>query len=192
MREFKFIGSILALLILNICCSNKMDEVNKLFETIDTDIEYAEDVIVIYSDSAKVRLEVAGPFLERYVNKREPKDVFPKGVHVEFFNDQQEIISWLDSKYMERLEKKGLVYVRDSVVLYNTENEKLETSELIWDEVSERIYTDKFVRITQPERGDTSYGYGFETSKNFNEFIIKKNFSAKMSMDDISSALGQQ
>jgi hypothetical protein len=47
------------------------------------------------------------------------------------------------------------------------------------------------VRITQPEKGDTSYGYGFETNKNFTEFKIKKNFSAKMNVEDISNALGQ-
>ena len=118
-------------------------------------------------------------------------DVFTDGVHVEFLDDQQSTLSWLDARFLERKESDGLVYVRDSVVLYNAENEKLETSELIWDEANEYIYTDKFVRITQPEKGDTSYGYGFETNKQFTEFTIKKNFSAKMNIKDISSALGQ-
>ena len=172
-------------------CSNDIAEVNALFETIDTEVEHARNVSVIYSDSAKVRLKVSGPKLERYITKANPKDVFTDGVHVEFMDELQRPLSWLDAKYLERAEKTGLVVVRDSVVLYNSKNEKLETSELIWDEVGEFIFTEKFVRITQPERGDTSYGYGFQTNKDFTEFVIKRNFSAKMSMDDISSALGQ-
>jgi len=172
-------------------CSNDLKQINEMFETVDTDVEYAENVSVIYSDSAKVRLKVSGPKLERYVIKNNQRDVFTDGVHVEFMDEKQRPLSWLDARYLEQIQKDGKVYVRDSVVLYNTENEKLETSELIWDEVSEKIYTDKFVRITQPEKGDTSYGYGFETDRGFNEFTIKKNFSAKMNVNDISKALGQ-
>ena len=191
MKYFAFLIVSIVITLLCDSCTNKIDEVNELFETLDTDIEYAKDVKVLYSDSAKVRLKVNGPELERHVNKKDLKDIFPNGVHVEFLNDRQEILSWLDAKYLERTEKSGVVYVRDSVVLYNKKNEKLETSELIWDEVNENIYTDKFVRITQPERGDTSYGYGFETNKNFTEFVIKNRFSAKMNVDDLSQALGQ-
>ncbi len=178
-------------MVLFFACSNDLEEVNALFETIDTDIEHATDVHVIYSDSAKIRLKVNGPKLERHVGPKDPKDVFTDGVHVEFMDENQVPLSWLDAKYLERVERENLVTVRDSVVLYNTENEKLETSELIWDEKNEYIYTDKFVRITQPEKGDTSYGYGFETNKQFTEFTIKKNFSAKMNVKDISAALGQ-
>lgn len=174
-----------------VACSNDLSEVNELFQTMNTDIEIATDVSVIYSDSAKIRLKVSGPLLERHVGRNEQKDVFTNGVHVEFLDDNQTTLSWLDARFLERREKDSKVFVRDSVVLYNRENDKLETSELIWDEESERIYTDKFVRITQPEKGDTSYGYGFETDKQFTEFTIKKNFSAKMNVDDISTALGQ-
>jgi len=172
-------------------CSNDMQEVNQMFETINTEIEHADDVEIIYSDSAKVRLKVSGPKLERHVKKNQQKDVFTDGVHVEFLDEQQVTLSWLDARFLEKVDKDDKVYVRDSVVLYNAENEKLETSELIWDEKTERIYTDKFVRITQPEKGDTSYGYGFETNRKFTEFIIKKNFSAKMNVSDLSEALGQ-
>lgn len=175
-----------------IACTNNKSEIDELFQTYNTDVEYATDVEVIYSDSAKVRMIVAGPTLERVTTKNRSKDIFPDGVHVKFLNSNQETMSWLDGKYLERTEYDSKVYVRDSVVLYNKENDKLETSELIWDEKNENIYTDKFVRITQPEKGDTSYGYGFETNKDFTEFVIKRKFSAKMNGKDISEALGQK
>lgn len=191
MKHLFFLIFTLSGIILFVRCTNKVEDVNRLFETMETDIEVAKNVHVIYSDSAKVRLKVTGNTLERHIGKMEPKDIFKDGVFVEFLDDNQLTLSWLEAKYLERSERSGLVFVRDSVVLYNTENEKLETSELIWDEQNELIYTDKFVRITQPEKGDTSYGYGFETTKSFKEFKIMKSFSAKMKVEDISSALGQ-
>ena len=181
----------LIIILFSFACSNDQGVINEMFETIDTEIEFAKDVSVIYSDSAKVRMKVTGPELERHVGKQNPRDLFTNGVHVEFLDENQKALSWLDGRYLERADKTGMVFVRDSVVLYNTKNEKLETSELIWDEANEIIFTDKFVRITQPEKGDTSYGYGFETNKDFTEFTIKKHFSAKMNMSDITEALGQ-
>ena len=54
MRLLLILLILLILVILNfIACSNDLDEVNQLFETIDTDIEHAQDVNVIYSDSAR-------------------------------------------------------------------------------------------------------------------------------------------
>ncbi len=191
MKYFLFIAFVLLPIVFFQNCTNKLDEVDDMFETLDTDVEHASEVTVIYSDSATVRLKVSGPKLERYVGKKNSKDVFNAGVHVEFLDENQKTLSWLDAIYLERAEKSGFVYVRDSVVLYNDKDEKLETSELIWDEVNEFIFTEKFVRITQPEKGDTSYGYGFETNKDFSEFTIKNRFSAKMNIEDISEALGQ-
>ena len=60
-----FPGSIFLLMLLSMC-SNKIEEVNELFEKKELEIEYATDVQVIYSDSAKVRLKVKGEVLERY------------------------------------------------------------------------------------------------------------------------------
>jgi len=76
------------------------------------------------------------------------------------------------------------------VNLYNEKNEKLETWELIWDEKGDRVYTDRFVMITQPERGDTSYGYGFVANNDFTRFEIQKN-SGKMNIDDITKELNK-
>jgi hypothetical protein len=44
--------------------------------------------------------------------------------------------------------------------------------------------------ITQPERGDTSYGYGFVANNDFTRFEIQKN-SGKMNIDDITKELNK-
>ena len=99
---------------------------------------------------------------------------FPEGMEVEFFDNNQQPSSWLISKYALRNDRKANMVARDSVVLYNSDGDKLETSELWWDENGEEIYTEKFVRITQPGKQDTSYGYGFRAQQDFTEFEIGK------------------
>lgn len=170
-------------------CSNSMKDVDQLFEEHELKVETAKDVELLYSDSAMVKVRITGPTLIRNLERKDANEEFPDGVHVEFFSGPQVINSWLDARYAVRDEKNNRIIARDSVVLYNKEKDKLETSELIWDEKNKQIYTDKFVRISQPAKGDTSYGYGFTANQNFTKFEIKRKFSAKMNFDDLKSAL---
>lgn len=70
--------------------------------------------------------------------------------------------------------------VRGNVQFYNLRNDKLQTSELIYDENLKKIYTEKFIRITRPSLGDTIYGIGFETDQNFNRIEIKQKIKGKL------------
>lgn len=155
----------------------------------EVELEKAQNVEITYSDSAQVKLKIKGATLVRNNDKKNLTEEFTNGIEVEFYGANKSITSWLEAKYALRKEREKIIIVKDSVVLYNRKNEKLETSELIWDEQTERIKTNKFVRITQPEKGDTSYGYGFESDQEFLKFEIK-NFSAKMNAAEISGALG--
>jgi hypothetical protein len=167
-----------------------MEEVNKLFDNVVIESEQAKDVEILYSDSAQLRVKILSPVLIRHTDKTNPYDEFPAGLRAEFFNENKKVISWLVARYAVRYEKSEKIITRDSVVLFNKKNEKLETSELIWDEKERKIYTDKFIRITQPEKGDTSYGYGFITDQEFNRFEIKRKFTGKTNVGDIKKSLG--
>ena len=70
--------------------------------------------------------------------------------------------------------------VRGNVRFYNSVEDKLQTSELIWDENLKKIYTEKFIRITRPVMGDTIYGIGFETDQNFKRIEIKQKIKGKL------------
>jgi len=77
--------------------------------------------------------------------------------------------------------------VKENVKFYNDNNDILETSELIWNELTGVVHTDKFVKISQPSRRDTSYGYGFVTDEKFTRFEIK-NFRGVKNADKIKEA----
>ena len=175
-------------LILSYGCVNEINEVDHLTENLVVSIETATNVDILYSDSAQIKVRISGPTMHRYLDKDYPRDEFPDGVHVEFYGDDQKIMSWLDAEYAVREQNKSRIITQQNVRLYNEKNEKLETWELIWDTKSDRIYTDRFVMITQPERGDTSYGYGFEATNDFKKFEIQ-NTSGKMNISELSKHL---
>ena len=175
-----------------VSCSNDIEEVNSLLGKEEIKIETAKDIEIIYSDSAQIKLVLEAPVLKRHLDKKSPYEEFDRGIHAEFFDINKRPIAWLDSKYAVRKEKENIILVRDSVVLINRDNEKLETAELIWDEKEQVASTNKFVMITQPEKGDTSYGYGFVSNSEFTRFEIKNRFSSKMTADDFVKNLGNE
>ena len=63
-----------------------------------------------------------------------------------------------------------MITVRDSVVWSTAKLEKLETEELVWDEKSGKVRTEKFVKVTQP--GEIIYGFGLEADQDFSYWKI--------------------
>lgn len=170
-------------------CSNDMEQINKLIDEKEIKIERASNVELIYSDSAMIKVLVESPELIRHVDRTNPIDEFPNGIHVNFYDDYERVSSYLDAKYALRMEKDKRIIVKDSVVFYNKKNEKLETNELIWDEKNQKISSEKFVMITRPEIGDTIMGYGIEANEDFSRFEIKRKVSSKMKFEKLNEAL---
>ncbi|MCB0571080.1 MAG: LPS export ABC transporter periplasmic protein LptC [Phaeodactylibacter sp.] len=146
-------------------CKNDMEDISELVSKFDTQAETAKNVEILYSDSAQVRVRVTGPTMLYYLDRQEPRQEFPDGVHVEFFGPAGSITSELTARYGIRMERQNQVVVRDSVVWHSVEGEKLESEELIWDERSRKVYTQKFVVVTRP--GEIIYGHGFEADQDF-------------------------
>lgn len=184
---------LLAIALLSLyACVNDMGEVNALMDNTDAIyMDTAREVTILYSDSAVVEVEISAPLLVRHLNKTSPKDEFPEGVFVKFYNGGKKPSSWLKADYAVKEDRENIIIARYNVELYNAKNEKLESPELIWDEKKEILQTDKLVRITKPMSGDTTYGSGFVANQDFSRFEIKHNYSAKVNSKDFSNSLGQ-
>jgi len=156
-----------------IACTNDKKPKVSVDESFSKD-ETLYDVELSYSDSAIVQVRIISPMLVRKKVNNEVLEEFPKGLHVEFLNKNGHVSSFLDAKYATRFERKGLVVAEDSVVVYNRRNEKLETSQLTWDEVNQNLKTPRFVKITRPTKGDTIYGFGLTADQEFNRFELKE------------------
>ncbi|MCE2789380.1 MAG: LPS export ABC transporter periplasmic protein LptC [Saprospiraceae bacterium] len=171
-------------------CSNQESEVDALVaENIQSNTEKGKNIDIYYSDSAQVKLVIHAPEMIRYTEYGNTKDAFPKGILLEFLNENKEVYSWLKAESAIREEREQKITARGNVIFYNDKGEKLETPELIWDEKDRIVYTDKLVRITQAEKGDTTYGFGFRANQEFTRFEIKKKVQGKVNVQSITKVL---
>lgn len=152
-------------------CENDLNEINRIFSEEDIGVEIAKDVEILYSDSAVVRVRMKGPTMKRYTELDESREEFPDGITVDFFEKNGSTTSWLSARKGVRYESKGQMIVQDSVVWESANKDRLETEELIWDEKTEKVYTNKFVVVRRPD--EILYGYGFESNQNFTHSKIR-------------------
>ncbi|MBR9921008.1 MAG: LPS export ABC transporter periplasmic protein LptC [Bacteroidetes bacterium] len=166
-------------------CKNDLQAVRDLTREPKAQVEEVYDFEMLYSDSAIVRIRISGPVMLRHVDQQAPLQEFPEGVLVEFFDPAGNVTSKLSSRYAVRDEDEKKVLVRDSVVWESVNQEKLETSELTWDEREEKIFTNKFVTIRRPD--EIIYGHGFESNQEFTRSRIRA-IEGRIKMNELNSA----
>lgn len=183
----KYVFFLLGIAALFSSCENDLEEVNKFVNKDDVSIEIANDVEIIYSDSAYVKVKIKAPIMKRFLTREDPHERFPKGIDVVFFGERtNKEQSHLTSKFAIRREKKGEIIVRDSVVWWSEQGERLETEELIWDEKKRIVHTNRFVTIYKKD--EVINGFGFEANEEFTHWKIK-SVDAKLNMKDITKDL---
>ena len=166
-------------------CTDEPKETRQVFTQDDTAVEVGKNVEILYSDSALVRVRVTGPVLHNFVSRDNPRQEFPGGIKIEFLEANLSVKSVLTAKNAIRQQEKGRITARDSVVMTTAKQEKLETAELIWDEKTAKVFTDKFVKVTQP--GEVIYGFGLEAEQDFSywKIIVPKGRIKVDQLDDV-------
>lgn len=154
-------------------CKNDIETINLITSKTNFPDQSAENIEIIYSDSAKIKLKIIAPVLDHYGDKEEPYTEFPKGIDVTFYNPDRSIKSTLTANYAILDEKTALWEAKDDVVVVNKEEDnQLNTEHLIWDQNEGIIYSEKHVRITTADR--VILGTGFESNQEFTKWTVKK------------------
>ncbi len=134
--------------------------------------QIGDSVTLLYSDSTQLKVVLkANRMLIFNKNVTEPYTLLPKGLFVTFFDDQEKVSATLKANYGIRYDIKKQMEVKYAVELINKDGTKLETEKLIWNEVTQRIYTDAFVKITN--RKEIIMGTGMESNQDFTKYEIK-------------------
>lgn len=153
-----------------ISCVNSEKEVNELLSK-RTGVDEAVNVQGYMSTTGKMKARLKAPLMLRYQDSTS-RVVFPKNLHVDFFNDSTKIENQLDARYAEYYEFKGKVFLKDSVRVYNIALDTLFCEELWWDQNEGRFYTDKPVRIHRPDM--IMIGVGLSAPQDFKQFEMYK------------------
>ncbi len=101
-----------------------------------------------------------------------PKEKLLKNLKVEFFNKRGSKTTQLTSERGRIDDITQDMYAYDNVVAINDSSKvRLETNELMWRKVDEKIVSDKFVRITSPD--EIIEGFGLVSDQHIRNYEIK-------------------
>ena len=145
-----FISCVLLSLFL-LSCERKIDTIKK-DEVLLLPSVTAKNSTTVFTDSGKVQLVMSFAIMESYTNSEQPYSEFRSGIKVFFYDGHDEPVATVFSKYAKYIDKKKLWELKDSVVVVNESNDKLETEQLFWDQEKDLIYTDRFIKITNEDQ----------------------------------------
>lgn len=151
-------------------CENSIPEINRLTSK-RIGIEQLKEVTIIYTLGEKTSARITAPLMLRH-QEAVPFIEFTKTIHADFFDDSLRVESKLNAHYAKYLETESKVFLKDSVVVFNTRGDTLYCKELYWDRniPGREFYTDKPVRIrtlTQIIDGD-----GLDAPQDFKSWHI--------------------
>ncbi|MFN8153900.1 MAG: LPS export ABC transporter periplasmic protein LptC [Bacteroidia bacterium] len=150
-------------------CVNDPAEVARVTAKNNEPVEYINGLQTIYSDSGLVKVKVTAGEMKKMVSPAQVTEL-PKGLHIEFYNDQLKVESELTARYAIHYEAERKWVAKKDVVVVNRKGEKLNTEKLVWDERKELLSSDEHVKITTAE--EVIFGKGFEANQDFSHYKI--------------------
>jgi len=135
-------------------------------------IEEINDVKLLYSEAAMLKVRLTTPKQFRYVNDNR---TYPKPVNIVFYGPTGEEVTTLRSDSGRYDKAKDIYVVMGNVVVINKQKqEKLLTPELTWNPATKKVYTDKRVTVLSQQTGEKLYGLGLDANQDFSQYSIRK------------------
>ena len=158
------------LIILFPSCANDPDLVKDFFDKENLFVERIEGAEILYTERGLLNVKIIANTIERF--QTQPELVLSNNLEVTFYNDSALVESVLRGGYAEINEEKNIMTIYDNVILSSVKGKKLETEELVWDEIKQQIFTDKRVVITTQK--EIINGAGFTSTPDFSKYFISE------------------
>lgn len=154
-------------------CNNKIEKIDEL-----GDLEGKPDVEIInmesiYNRNGKMKLKISAPVARNYTTAEEPCTEFPDGLKIIFFDEQFNEVSSLTSDYAIYYINKKLWKASGNVLIKNVQGGTLQTEEIFGDEANERIYSLKYVKVTDADGSIVEGKGGFVSNFGFTSYEFK-------------------
>ena len=130
-------------------------------------------VTTFISDSGMIRYKIITAEWLIFSEVDTPFWAFEKGIYLEKFDTIFHIDASIKADTAYYYEPKKLWELRSNVHIRSQRGDKFDTQLMYWDQGKERIYSDQFIRIEQPDKVLT--GYGFESNQQMTEYQIFNN-----------------
>jgi LPS export ABC transporter protein LptC len=154
-------------------CENDIERISLVTDETVVPRVMGTNVEVIYSDSARVKVQILAPSFRQFPDTEKPYMEFPDGLEVYFYDDSMKIESEIRADYTIYYSAERLWHATGNVVARRLDNgDALHTEELYWDEESQLIYSDTYTRVQNKD--GTFYGKrGFESHQDLSNWQLK-------------------
>ena len=143
----------MVMLLLFSSCSGRKKELGEAITERDSlPVMDTRGVTTLVSDSGVIRYRVNAEEWKVYDRKSPSYWAFEKGVYVEKFDSLFQVEASIEADTAYYYDKQRLWKLISNVHIQNLKGEKFDTELLYWDQNKKKVYTDKEVRIEQPDQ----------------------------------------
>ena len=128
-------------------------------------------VTTLISDSGVTRYRVNTEEWLMFDRKKPSYWAFEKGVYVEQFDSVFNVEASIKADTAYYFDKDRLWKLIGNVDIQNQKGERFNTELLYWNEATQKVYSDRFIRIEQPDRIIT--GHGFDSNQQMTVYVIR-------------------
>jgi LPS export ABC transporter protein LptC len=169
-RDMATIFTIVVMSLLFSCSRDPKETIEVIFDPEQTYTMKTTDVSTLVSDSGITRYRANAKEWLIFGKANDPYWYFPKGIYLEQFDTLFQIKASIKADTAYYYEKQELWKGIGNVEMRSLDDEYFTTSLIFWDKKSQKIYSDKYIRIEQQDKVIT--GIGFESNQSMTEYRI--------------------
>ena len=161
-------------------CGGKLSEAAHL-DLEETPVQVVDSLFMVQTNNGGLKMRVEADVMERYDNDTCSYELFPKGLHVFAYSEDDILETVLHSNNARHFKsKKGKEEKWSAFGNVSVQNiakqQTLETDTLYWDQANGEIYTDCYVRMFTQD--DFMQGYGMRSDEMARNAILYKPFNS--------------
>lgn len=166
------VGAMVMLVLFSSCSGRKKEFGEAITERDSLPVMDTRGVVTLVSDSGIIRYRVNAEEWKVYDRKSPSYWAFEKGVYVEKFDSLFQVEASIEADTAYYYDKQKLWKLMSNVHIRNLKGEKFDTDLLFWDQNKKKVYSDRQVRIEQPDQ--IIYAVGFESDEQMTKYKFFK------------------
>ncbi|MBR4166794.1 MAG: LPS export ABC transporter periplasmic protein LptC [Bacteroidales bacterium] len=161
-------------------CGGKLSEAAQL-NLSETPVQVVDSLFMVQTDNGGLKMRVEADVMERYDNDTCSYELFPKGLHVFAYSEEDMLETVLHSNNARHFKSKKrnteMWSAFGNVIVQNImKQQTLETDTLYWDQANKEIYTDCYVRMFTND--DFMQGFGMRSDEMARNAILFRPFNS--------------
>ncbi|MDA3867515.1 MAG: LPS export ABC transporter periplasmic protein LptC [Salinivirgaceae bacterium] len=160
---FKMIPAMVGIIFF-VSCKNDIEVVKRITSIETYPTMAAEHVSLYRSDSGQIVMKLDAASIKKFTNVENPYTEFSEGLEAQFFDENQEVSTYISANHVIYYEKEEKWVARYDVEVLDRDGRVINTEYMVFDQKKGKIYSDQFTKFTEEDA--IIYGKGFESDPN--------------------------